>query len=636
MYRPAFLLLAAAPLLALPPLTPDQVARFRGVSSPAISPDGAQVAYALSIPDPDKNQTATEIWLATFEGRAARKLTTGSAPAWSPDGRRIAYLDPRNQVAVLDVSSSKTTAISRHAQPLLSFSWAPDGAKIAFLALDPSKDRDAPVAIDQTDLRMCRLWFVDLATGREQLLTPGNYSAGGYDQWFPDTYSWSPDSRSVAFSRRPHAKAGGHLYGDVAIASLDGQVRTVVTAEGMDGHPVWSPDGKSIAYLANHKYDWVLTSDLMVVPVTGGPARNLTTEFHESVKEFGFDPDGSRLVFTAGDGVANRFYAVGITSGAVQPLTHGESVFAELSLSADGKRAAFLWQNSETPPDVYAASLEDFRPVRVSHANPQVDAWKTPAAEILRWKSFDGMEMEGIVHKPAPFAAGRRYPLLVIPHGGPHGVMTNGYPNREALLFLSRGWVVFRPNFRGSGNYGERFLRANLGGWGVGDYMDVMSGVDHLIAAGVADATRMAIAGSSYGGYMTSWTISQTDRFRAAVVGCAITDVPSFIRTTDVPERFEDYLGKDPAVYARHSPMAYGERVKTPALIWHGDQDARVPLMQSRHLYTQMLKNKAPVEFVVYPGEGHGLRRPGFLRDLMERELAWLERYVPAGIQAAP
>jgi dipeptidyl aminopeptidase/acylaminoacyl peptidase len=218
----------------------------------------------------------------------------------------------------------------------------------------------------------------------------------------------------------------------------------------------------------------------------------------------------------------------------------------------------------------------------------------------------------------------------VIPHGGPHGVMTNTFLTREALLFTARGWVVFRPNFRGSGNYGERFLRANLGGWGLGDYADVMSGVDRLIAEGVVDGNRMAISGASYGGYMTAWTISQTRRFRAAVVGCAITNVPSFVRSTDVPRRFEDYLGTDPSVYPRHSPMTYGEHIRTPALIWHGDQDQRVPLMQSRELYTQLLKNGTPVELRIYPGEPHGLHLPGYERDLLQREWEWLQKWVPA------
>lgn len=617
-------------LVALPVLTPDQVARIRGVSSPAISADGTSVAYVVSTPDPDTNRNKAEIWLGTRNGAKLRKVADGSAPAWQPRTGKLSYLTPAAQVATVDLQTGATETLTRHARPLLKFAWSPNGSHLAFLSLDPPLKPGLPIVIDRNNLPMYRLWVFDPTTRQEKLLTPGDYSAGGYDQWFPDTFSWSPDSRALAFSRRPHAKAGGHLYSDIAVVSVEGLVRTITAAEGMEGHPVWSPDGKSIAYLANHRYHWVVTSDLMLISPAGGQPRNLTTEFGESVKEFVFSADGSRLLFSAGAGVANRFYSADIRDGAVKALTTGDSVYAQLDLSSDGKTAAFLWQNSITPPDVYVAPLDTFERVRVSRANPELDDWKAPPAEIRRWKSFDGMEIEGILHRPA---TAQRAPLLVVPHGGPHGVMTNTFPGRETLLFLSRGWAVFRPNFRGSGNYGEPFLRANLGGWGVGDYFDIMTGVDALIASGVADPNRLAIAGASYGGYMTAWTISQTRRFKAAVAGCGITDVPSFIRTTDVPERFEDYLGKEPALYTRHSPMAYGERIQTPTLIWHGDQDARVPLMQSRHLYTQLLKNKVPVEFVVYPSEAHGLRRPGFERDLLTRQLAWLEKYVTA---AAP
>jgi dipeptidyl aminopeptidase/acylaminoacyl peptidase len=195
-------------------------------------------------------------------------------------------------------------------------------------------------------------------------------------------------------------------------------------------------------------------------------------------------------------------------------------------------------------------------------------------------------------------------------------------------VFADRGWVVFRPNFRGSGGYGERFLRANLGGWGLGDYQDIMTGVDMLIEKGIADGSRMAMVGSSYGGYMTSWTISQTNRFKAAVAGAAITDVPSFIRTTDVPDRFEDYLGKDPRRWDRSSPMHYASNIATPTLIWHGDEDIRVPLMQGRHLYTALLANGTPTEFVIYHGEAHGLSNPEHNRDLMQRKIRWLDRWV--------
>jgi dipeptidyl aminopeptidase/acylaminoacyl peptidase len=263
--------------------------------------------------------------------------------------------------------------------------------------------------------------------------------------------------------------------------------------------------------------------------------------------------------------------------------------------------------------------------------NPQIQQAQIPETAPIRWRSFDGMEIEAMLTKPAGYVRGQRYPLLVIPHGGPHGVITNSFfPFREAWLFASRGWAVFLPNFRGSGNYGERFLRANLGGWGMGDFRDIQTGIDHLVETGLADPDRLAISGDSYGGYIAAWSITQTKRFRAAVVGCGITNIVSFIGTTDVPSRFENYLGTDPRLYVRLSPMEYVDRVRTPALIWHGDQDPRVPPTQGRELYTALKRNGVPAELLIYHGEGHGLSGLRHRKDLLEREIVWLDRWIPA------
>jgi dipeptidyl aminopeptidase/acylaminoacyl peptidase len=396
----------------------------------------------------------------------------------------------------------------------------------------------------------------------------------------------------------------------------------------MEGYPRWSPDGKRIAFIATDRYDWVTISYLYVLDVETGEQRKITPRYDEKIKQFFWAGGGDRILFIGGDGVATQIYSVQLADGEVEALTSGTDVRSGLSVSRKGLSVAFLKQSANVPPDIHFTRLDSFRPKRLTRVNPQLASWPKIETEVVRWKSFDGMGIEGLVHKPVGHDAARRYPLLVVPHGGPHAVMTNGFVGGEYRLFAQRGWVVFRPNFRGSGHYGEKFLRANLGGWGLGDYQDVMSGVDYLIESGLVDPDRMAISGASYGGYMTSWTISQTNRFRAAVIGAAITDVPSFIRTTDVPERFEDYLGKDQKRYHRSSPMYFADNIRTPSLIWHGDGDIRVPLMQGRHLYTALLKNKVPVEFVIYHGEAHGLRKAEHRRDLLERKLRWLDRWV--------
>ena len=627
--------------VALAP-TLDDVLSATTIADVAMKPDGSEVAYVTVQPDAQSGSRAAVIHVVSTDDARDRVLAEGVAAAWSPDGKMVAFLSSASgsrQIWLVPASGGTPELLSQHEHYIDRFRWAPDSKHIAFLSrpkhasnlkhLATAVDPAEPIVVDESNLPMNRLFVVDLASKAERAITPSTYSVGGYEQWFPDTFSWSPNSRSIVFSKRPHAKAGGHLQGDLAVVPREGgELRMLTEREGMDGYPVWSQDGRHIAFISTQRDDWVTVSHLYAVDVETGDLRNITPNFDEKIKEYFWADEDKRILYTAGDGVASQIYSVDVAVGEVHPLTEGTDYYSNLCVSQNGKYMAFTRQSAEEPPEVYFTKLAHFQPQQLTRVDKDLYEWPTIDTDIVRWKSFDGMEIEGLVHKPLGYKPGRRYPLLVVPHGGPHGVMSNTFVSGEYRLFAQRGWVVFRPNFRGSGHYGEKFLRANLRSWGIGDYEDVMSGVDHLILLGLADPERMGIAGSSYGGYMTAWTISQTNRFRAAVAGAAITDVPSFVRTTDVPERFESYLGKETKRYYRSSPMYFADNISTPTLIWHGDADIRVPLMQSRHLYTALKKNDVPVQFVIYPGEPHGFASVANQRDLLQRKLSWLTKWV--------
>jgi len=611
--------------------TIDEIFDLGRVGAPSISSDGSQIAYTLK----------GKIHLVQADGSGDRVLADGDGPRWSPAGDKLAFFasgDGSRQVWTVDPTGGESVQLTSHRGFIDRFRWAPDGGRIAFLARPSdqvslsyfvrSRIPGKPTVVDRNNLPRNRLWIVDTESKSSRAITAQEFSVGGYEQWFPDSFSWAPDGSRIAFSKRPHAKAGSHLDGDIAVVDLNGGgVRVLAERAGMDGFPQWSPDGRHIAFITTERHDWVTVSHIYRIELDSGRTEKLTPDFDEKIKDFSWADAGRRILFIAGRGVSTQLFSLDVATHQVKALTDGNLVRGALSVSANGSALAFVEQGPAAALELYATTLHPFRPTRLTRANPQAEDWPRIETEVIRWESFDGMEIEGIVHKPVGFEEGRRYPLLVLPHGGPHGVMTNGFVAGEDRVFAQRGWLLFRPNFRGSGNYGEKFLRANLASWGIGDYQDVMTGVDWLIEKGWVDPKRMAMSGASYGGYMTSWTISQTNRFRAAVIGAPITDVPSFIRTTDVPERFEDYLGRDPSAYARSSPMHFAGNLSTPALIWHGAEDIRVPLMQGRYLYTALLKNGVPAEFLIYHGEAHGLRDSRHVRDLLDRKIEWLERW---------
>lgn len=609
----------------------ERVFGLRDIGNPAISPDGKTVAYN----DNDM------IRLVRTDGSDDRDLVRGSMPTWSPDGTAIAYFSGAGvdrQVWTIDIDSDSSTQVTSSADYIDSFRWAPDGKSIACLArprpwanlqfLAHAETDGVPTIVDVNNLPRNRLYLVNVESGATRALTPPDISVGGYAQWFPDDFSFSPDGRTIAFGLRPHAKAGSHLDSDIAVVSIaNGNLQTIAPREGMDAYPQYSPDGQQIAFLSTERRNWVTVSHIYLLDPETGRSEKLTADVDRKIRDYFWSHDGEKIYFILDDGVTKPVYELDVGSHKVRKLTNDDKVYTALSVATNAAGLAFLRQSPGEPPDIYFANANRFTPKKLTHLDRDVANWPVIETEVVNWRSFDGTQIEGIIHKPVGYVEGKRYPLLVTPHGGPHGVESNGFVAQDDRVFAERGWAILRPNFRGSGGYGEAFLRADIKNWGVGDYEDQMSGVDALIDRGLVDPDRLAIAGASYGGYMSSWTISQTDRFKAAVIGCPITDTVSFLRTLDVPDRFVDYLGADPRNYERHSPLAYGDRMVTPTLIWHGDGDIRVPLMQGRALYVTLQKYGVPTQFLIYRGEAHGLHRPEHRRDLLAREVEWLERW---------
>jgi dipeptidyl aminopeptidase/acylaminoacyl peptidase len=347
-----------------------------------------------------------------------------------------------------------------------------------------------------------------------------------------------------------------------------------------------------------------------------------------------WSPDSARIYFTSGTRAWIDAYALDVASGRFTQLTRGRTLQLH-SMSADGRVLAGTMDSPTSPGEVYVADASLGSPRVLTDTNPHAKDFALGETEVFTWTSTDGTEVEGILLKPVGYQEGRRYPLLVVAHGGPAGAFVNNYRvgGLEGGHYLAgEGWAVLYPNPRGSTNYGERFLRANVNDWGGGDYRDIMTGVDALIARGIADPDRMAHIGWSYGGYMTAWVVSQTSRFRAAMVGAGLTNMWSMYGTNDIPNVLVGYFGGIPdaetlPLYLDRSAMHHIENVTTPTLILHGAQDERVPVGQAQEMFRALKDRGRVTELVFYPRAGHGITEYYHQKDRLQRIRDWITKH---------
>ena len=373
----AFVVLAAPVAEGASQPTIDEIFALARVGDLSISPDGSQVAYGF----------IGEIRVVESDGSNNRALAPGGAPQWSPSGRQVAFLSDAGgsrQIWTADAAGGNARPLTAHDGFIDRFRWGPDGSRIAFLARPADQARlnyfvrrrspGEPTVVDHNNLPRNRLWVVDLKTKSSRPITPDEFSVGGYEQWFPDGFSWSPDGKQIAFSRRPHAKAGSHLDADIAVVEVDtGRFRILAERQGMDGYPQWSPSGDAIAFITTERRDWVTVSHIYRIQVNGGGIEKLTPGFDEKIKEFFWADAGRRILFIAGRGVSTQLFSLDVAAKKVKALTDGDLVRSGLAVSRDGSSLAYAEQGPDAPPEVYAASLEPFRPKRLTRSNPRVE-----------------------------------------------------------------------------------------------------------------------------------------------------------------------------------------------------------------------------------------------------------------------
>lgn len=629
--------------------SPEDLLRLRSVSDPVISPDGKWIAYVVSEP-PDTSLGekcgTSDIWVVDFEGsRKSRRFAFSSAseksPRWSHDGRWIAFLSNRGgkmQVYRIRFAGGEAERITNFKDGVNSFAWGPDGKEFAVIAADPLSDKvrkardrgDDELVVDMEE-RFNRLWIIDSSTGEGGAVTPEDLHV--------QSAEWSPGGAEIAIIVSDRPTSNEMYYNSrLEILQIRGDKRTVLS-QNASGTPAWSPDGESIAFAYSYEHPEITvgTRIIAVADVSGDNVRLLGKKHSGTLVKPRWLPGGEKLAVIEMEGVRGKLAHLSIKDDKVEPLEvlhipyYGLNAF---DISGDGSRVAVLKGSPQSPPEVYGIEPGRFGKNRkLTDVNPWLAERNLPDARAVKWTSRDGTSIEGVIFLPPGFEKGKRYPAVLNVHGGPMWAWWLGWHgswHEWAVPLACRGFVVLLPNPRGSLGYGVGYARANFDDWGGGDFEDVLAGADFLVEEGYADPRRIGIGGWSYGGYMSSWAVTQTRRFAAVVVGAGVTNLFSFHGTTDITptflsKYFRDVAYRRPEAYRSHSATSYVQQAKTPTLILHGEEDARVPVGQAYELYRGLRQSGVPAELVVYPREGHGFKEIYHQIDLLERIIDWFE-----------
>lgn len=645
----ALIAAVAAPAVAQGVRTDDWYRLVR-VSDVQFAPDARTLTYVTSRPNRETQRHESQIWLIAADGRSdPRPLTTGftsmSQPRYSIDGTRLAFVGTREQgerpqIYVAPSAGGPATRVTSLENGVTSFVWAPDGRQFAVLSRVGRRDdrndplngvtvvKDLHFAQDGRGLlkdQRTHLFVVDIATGAARQITSGDF-----DHADP---AWSPDNRSIAFaSDRTGAADNGSRNTDVYIVAAEGGTpRKVSPHAEANGSPVFSPDGKSIAFTGVVAEGG--QSDIYMMPVDGGTAANLTESFDERIQRFVWTPQG--IYFTTNMQGEVPLFKLDVAAKKVEKIAAQQGVqVTSFSLANDGA-IAVTRSGFRHPADVFVGAPGAAPNRHVTDVNRQLLAERALApVETIKYKADDGTDLQGWLVKPLPFDPAKKYPMVLRIHGGPAGMYGTNF-DHEVHTLSARGYAVLFINPRGSTGYGQTFVRANQKDWAGKDYTDLMKGVDTALAKNAwIDPLRLVVYGCSYGGYMTNWIITQTTRFAAAAPECGMSDMVGLWGTTDGARSPEDAFGGTPweayDLWWARSPLKFANKVKTPALFIHGEQDYRVPLTQAQAMFRALKRHGVDAEMVIYAGESHGEfanGKPAHYVDRIERVIAWFDKY---------
>ena len=625
-------------------MTTDDVLDMVQVGDALISPDGAWVLFSRSELDWDENERKTTWWRVPADGSAEPYRYIGeeggSSFQFSPDGAWLSFLrsvDDERQLFAMRTDGGEALQLSDHETSVGSYQWTEDGSAIVFVAEhalsdDEEEEREKgydAIFVDEGPNGQRRgewndLWRIDVETKEETRLTEAEHRIGSFDV--------SPDGSRIAFTARDENRRNQGYLSEIHLLDVStGDIRELTDNRAPEGRLTWAPDGRRLAYEAPSDGAWELRLDkLWVMDVETGEKRMISEAFQGNLRDFVWTPDGRAILFGGLQGTDHNLYRLDVASGAVDQLTDHVGELSPESFSADRTRMAFMVEDWDTPPDLWAGPTDGSPGVRLTEANPWIEEEiRLAQSRLMRWTSRDGLEIEGILTLPADGGPGAR-PFLLHIHGGPAGVFTNDFDARRHV-WAGLGYAQLSPNVRGSSGYTDELLRGNMHDIGGGDYEDLMTGVDAAVAQGIADPGQLALRGWSYGGILGGWTITQTDRFDAASLGAMVADWTSEYGPGFNHDVSLWYIGGTPWDNAEEwryrSALTHVADVETPTIIFHGIEDRTDTEPQSMMFFQALKDQDKTVRYLRFPREGHGFREPRHQRTRDIEEIRWIQKH---------
>jgi dipeptidyl aminopeptidase/acylaminoacyl peptidase len=627
-----------------------------------LSPDGANIAYTVTTTDWKENSYHTEIWLSR-QNHPPFQLThnqknSSSSPKWSPDSKWIAFLSDRGdktQLYLISADGGEAFPLTKEDEGITSFAWSPDGHQLAFIRPEADsktfksiKDHYGAFGEEGKDYKLSHLWLIHLSLDSmtdptlqpdsATLPTPTRLTSGDFTV---TDLKWSPTGNLIAYNRQPDPYIPSSIHAAIDVLDLTtNKIKTTIADPAGDQLIAWSPDDASLLYSSSVNdttSNYYKNNRLFITPVSAAPPasavpaaptpREIAATFDENKNVQDWNPKG--IFFTALQHTRSSLFRIDPATGEVTPATIATDVIGNVSFSKDGSQMAWSGRSFSGLTEINTAAGS------LTHLSDQLKGWPLPSNEVIQWKSKDGATIEGILLKSANYDPRKKYPLLVVIHGGPTGIdfpepmPTYVYPIAQ---WCEKGAVVLRVNYRGSAGYGEKFRSLNVRNLGVGDMWDVLSGIDYLNKKGLIDTTRMGCMGWSQGGYISAFLTTHTSVFKAISVGAGISDWATYYVSTDITPFTREYLKatpwEDKAIYEKTSPITTINQAQTPTLIQHGELDHRVPISDAYELYRGLQDRHIPSRLIVYKGFGHGITKPKERLAAIWHNWQWFAKYI--------